>query len=121
MADKFNDPFEIMDELEAERPATRPRVPPKRKYDDPMEEISRRAAAQVTAKESLIAGQYVRRTFTFLPGQLDMVADVAEDLGMSQNAAARWLLDVGLLAYVNGARPEVEEKPIRVEPKLEQW
>jgi hypothetical protein len=71
--------------------------------------------------ETLKAGQYIRRQFTFLPGQLDMVVKAAEDLEMSQNAAARWLIDVGLRAYVNGQRPEIEAVEVRMEPKLQDW
>jgi len=70
---------------------------------------------------NLKAGQYIRRQFTFLPGQLDMVTKVAEELDMSQNAAARWLIDVGLRAYVNSQRPEIEVVEVRMEPKLQDW
>ena len=71
--------------------------------------------------ETLRAGQYIRRQFTFLPGQLDMVVKVAEEMNLSQNAAARWLIDVGLRAYVDGKRPEVQVIEIRLEPRLENW
>jgi hypothetical protein len=71
--------------------------------------------------ESLKAGQYIRRQFTFLPGQLDMVAKAAKDQDLSQNAAARWLIDVGLRAYVDGERPEIVTVEVRMEPKLENW
>ena len=71
--------------------------------------------------ETLRVGQYIRRQFTFLPGQLDMVVKVAEEMNLSQNAAARWLIDVGLRAYVDGKRPEVQVIEIRLEPRLENW
>jgi hypothetical protein len=71
--------------------------------------------------KTLKAGQYIRRQFTFLPGQLDMVVKVAEEMNLSQNAAARWLIDVGLRAYVDGKRPEVQVIEIRLEPRLENW
>lgn len=71
--------------------------------------------------KTLKAGQYIRRQFTFLPGQLNMVVKVAEELNLSQNAAARWLFDVGLQAYVDGERPEIETVEIRLEPRLVDW
>jgi hypothetical protein len=71
--------------------------------------------------ETLKAGQYIRRQFTWLPGQLAMVVRVAEELEMSQNAAARWLVDVGLRAYVNGQRPEIEAVEVQMGPKLQDW
>jgi hypothetical protein len=71
--------------------------------------------------KTLKAGQYIRRQFTFLPGQLDMVVKVAEEMNLSQNAAARWLIDVGLRAYVDGKRPEVQVIEVRLEPRLENW
>jgi len=40
---------------------------------------------------------------------------------MSQNAATRWLVDVGQRAYVDGARPEIEERVVRIEARLEDW
>jgi hypothetical protein len=50
-----------------------------------------------------------------------MVVRVAEELEMSQNAAARWLIDVGIRAYVDGQRPEIEAVEVRREPKLRDW
>jgi hypothetical protein len=44
---------------------------------------------------------------------------VADKLDMSQNAAARRLIDVGLRSYVDGQRPEIEAVEVRTEPKLE--
>jgi hypothetical protein len=71
--------------------------------------------------KTLKAGKYIHRQFSFLPGQLDMVIKATDDLEMSQNAAARWLIDVGLPAYVDGQRPEIEAVEVRMEPRLMDW
>lgn len=113
---KFDDPLAAMRQAE---PVRKPR---KRKiYDEPLEQVDRRAASRATGKDSLTAGQYIRRQFTFLPAQLDMIAQVAEELDLSQNAAARWLIDKGLEAYMAGEEPEIETVEIRKQPKLREW
>jgi hypothetical protein len=93
----------------------------KAKYDEPLRQVDRRQAAKATAKDNMVAGQFVRRQFLFTPSQLDMIVRVAEELNLSQNAAARWLVDVGLEAYTNGERPDIEVVEVRAQPRLKDW
>jgi hypothetical protein len=86
-------------------------------FENPLDDVSTRDKAQ-SVGTSLVAGQYIRRTFTFTPGQLERVKDIARELHISETGIARWLIDVGLTAWNNGLRPEVEEKEARLEPKL---
>jgi hypothetical protein len=67
---------------------------------------------------SLVAGQYIRRTFTFTPGQLARIKAIARELHISETGIARWLIDEGLGQWEQGVRPEVEEQAVRLEPKL---
>ena len=112
----FDDPLAIMSNAREERPKKG-----KRPYDEPLAQVGRKQAAKATAKDSLTAGQYIRRQFTFLPAQLDKLAEVAEELNLSQNAAARWLVDVGLEAYMSGERPDIEVVEVRAQPRLKDW
>lgn len=93
----------------------------KSKYDEPLRQVDRRQAAKATAKDNMMAGQFMRRQFLFSPGQLDMIVRVGEELNLSQNAAARWLIDVGLEAYMNGERPDIEVVEVRAQPRLKDW
>lgn len=88
---------------------------------DPFANADRAKVAKATNKKGVAAGQYVRRTFTYLPEQLDMIVQVAQELNMSENDTARWLVDLGLAAYREGERPEVEAKVVKVQPKLRKW
>lgn len=117
---KFDDPLAAMNQAreEAETPKKRPK---RQEYDEPLRAVDRRQAAKASGKDSLTAGQYVRRQFTFLPAQLDKLAEVADELNLSQNAAARWLIDVGLEAYMNGERPDIEVVEVRAQPRLKDW
>jgi len=114
---KFDDPLAAMRQSKDERPKKNR----KRPYDEPLRRVDKRQAAKATGKDNLTAGQYVRRQFTFLPAQLEMIGTVADSLNLSQNAAARWLIDVGLKAYVDGERPEIEAVEVRHQPKLRDW
>jgi hypothetical protein len=116
-----DDPLELMDALTGDLPSRRrKRVG---EYDDPIgDTVDRRKAAEATGRsDSAIAGQYIRYGFTWTPGQLEMIARVAEQLNLSKNAAARWLMDEGLKAYVDGVRPEIVEKTVRADVRLKEW
>lgn len=87
--------------------------------DDDDDGVSRSDANKATKRKSVVAGNYIRRTFTWTPKQLDLIDRVAKENGFSKNATARWLLDVGLSSYLDeGVRPELEEKEVRPEPKI---
>ncbi|HIP72314.1 MAG TPA: hypothetical protein EYH05_13070 [Anaerolineae bacterium] len=81
-------------------------------------QTDRRKTAKATGKKSVIAGQYLRRSFTFRPDQLDSVEQLASRLGLSQNDLLRWFVDMGIEAVEQGEQPPVmEEVRHRYDPR----
>ena len=68
-----------------------------------------------------MAGQYKRKQILIPPAQLNYVRDKARELGLSQAALFRWLIDYGLNALDNGVTPEVEIVEVRGEARLSHW
>ena len=127
MADKkFDNPLDEMASLPDPEPEPEPAKlrsksrPRLGDFENPLDDVSTRDKAQ-SVGSSLVAGQYIRRTFTFTPGQLEQIKEIARELHISETGIARWLIDVGLTAWNNGLRLEVEEKAVRLEPKLRHW
>ncbi len=118
--DAFSDLLSDFDDVAAEAPKTvpLPRAPQKRgrkgqpAYRSALGEskTDRRQAAKATGKKATVAGQYVRRSFTFRPDQLESVEQVASMLGLSQNDLIRWFTDMGIEAVEQGTRPPVAEE-----------
>lgn len=73
-------------------------------------QTNRRQAAKATGKKATITGQYIRRSFTFRPDQLESVEQVAAQFGLSQNDLIRWFTDMGIESIEQGARPPVAEE-----------
>jgi hypothetical protein len=73
-------------------------------------QTSRRQTAQATGKKATLAGQYMRRSFTFRPDQLAEIEQTAASLGLSQNDLIRWFTDLGLESVAQGTRPPVAEE-----------
>jgi hypothetical protein len=122
MSDKFHNPLEEMAAMpEPERPKLKDAVQGKKgSFKNPLDEVSARDKAQAVGS-SLIAGQYIRRTFTFTPGQLQRVKEIARTLHIPETSVARWLMDEGLAQWEKGTRPELEETNVKLEPKLRNW
>lgn len=120
--DKFDNPLDAMasmtdpkDDQQASRPRRkRPKVGD---FGNPLNNVSTTDKARAV-DSSLVAGQYIRRTFTFTPGQLARIKEIARELHISETGIARWLIDQGLAQWEQGVRPEVEERAVRLEPKL---
>lgn len=96
-----------------------PTPPPagrKKSFPIPLDALSAREIDEATQNASR-AGQYRRKTITLLPGQIDYLQAVAEKENVGLLALYRWLIDQGLQAYENGARPVVEQKIVRGEPQ----
>jgi hypothetical protein len=126
VADKeqFNNPLAMMAGLPDPEPVateekTRPR-PKKGDFANPLNAVSMRDKAQAVGS-SLVAGQYIRRTFTYTPGQLERIKEIARTLHIAETSVARWLLDEGLTQWEKGVRPEMEESQVKLEPKLKNW
>lgn len=122
--DKFDNPLDAMASMPdsqsgEERHSSRPRRKRARVGDfgNPLDSVSTTDKAKAV-DSSLVAGQYIRRTFTFTPGQLVRIKEIARELHISETGIARWLIDEGLAQWAGGVRPEVEERAVRLEPKL---
>jgi hypothetical protein len=116
---EFNNPLEqmsAMDEPETAQPIKKKR-PKLGEFGNPLAEVSVTDKARAV-DSSLVAGQYIRRTFTFTPGQLARIKAIARELHISETGIARWLIVEGLGQWQEGVRPEVEEQAVRLEPKL---
>jgi hypothetical protein len=120
--DKFDNPLAIMSGLpDPEPPPDKSsKQPKKQKFGNPLDTVSMRDKAQ-SVGSSLIAGQYIRRTFTYTPGQLARIKEIARELHIPETSIARWLLDEGLAQWDRGVRPELEETEVKLEPKLRKW
>jgi hypothetical protein len=89
--------------------------------DDPFANLDRSEARKVTGKTATLAGQYLRRTFTFTPGQLEKVREIAEELSLSEMDVMRWFTNMGIDAFLEGARPEVRETAVKARLKSKDW
>ncbi len=83
-----------------------------RVYRSALDELQtdRRSAAKATGKKASIAGNYIRRSFTYRPDQLDSIEDIADQLGLSKNDVMRWFADMGIEAVEQGERPPLAEE-----------
>lgn len=70
---------------------------------------SRQQAQRALGKKPTMAGQFVRRSFTYRPDQLESIEDAAKLLGLSQNDLMRWFVDMGVAAVADGTTPPVAE------------
>jgi hypothetical protein len=120
---KFDNPLEAMAAMsDGESEGQTAAQPAKRRpkvgdFENPLAAVSTMDKGRAV-DSSLVAGRYIRRTFTFTPRQLARIKEIARELHISENGIARWLIDVGLGQWEDGIRPEVEERAVRLEPKL---
>ena len=91
-----------------------------KQFINPLDAVSETDKAKAVGS-SLVAGRYIRRTFTFTPGQLRRIKEIARELHIAETGIARWLIDEGLAQWEKGSRPELEEQTVKLEPKLRQW
>ena len=118
MNDGLDDLFDDFDQ-EVKKPAPPAKKasrqsskPSGRNYRSALDErrTNRRDIAKATGKKASVAGQYVRRSFTFRPDQLESIEHLAGELGLSQNDLVRWFTDMGIEAVEQGERPPVAEE-----------
>jgi len=79
------------------------------KFDAPTDALAQRSVCSVKSKNTTKAGRFQRKTVVVLPEQVDYIAEIAKREGVGKMAMWRWVLDQGLLAYEDGARPEKAE------------
>lgn len=118
--DALGDLLNDFDNVAGEKPVEKPlRSTPQRRggkgqpaYRSALNEsqTDRRQAAQATGKKATVAGQYVRRSFTFRPDQLASIEQIAVKLGLSQNDLVRWFTDMGIDLVGQGERPPIAEE-----------
>jgi hypothetical protein len=87
--DKFDNPLDAMASMSDPEPARkiksrRPRVGD---FDNPLDEVTTTDKARAV-DSSLVAGRYIRRTFTFTPGQLVRIKAIARELHISETGIA---------------------------------
>ncbi|MGD2078057.1 MAG: hypothetical protein PVH18_06720 [Chloroflexota bacterium] len=119
---KFDNPLDAMASMPDSQDEPQPKKPRRKRarvgdFGNPLDNVSTTDKAKAV-DSSLVAGQYIRRTFTFTPGQLARIKEIARELHISETGIARWLIDQGLDQWEQGVRPEVEERAVRLEPKL---
>jgi hypothetical protein len=116
---KFDDPLDVLGRTtgSAQNPSSSKRT---KTFDSPTERLSARQVAEVTQSKSL-AGKYMRKTLTLPPEQIHYINKMAEQEDIGLLEFYRWLIDLGLQAYENGARPEVRSKTVRGEARKEHW
>ena len=68
-----------------------------------------------------MAGQYKRKQILIPPAQLNYIRDKAKELGLSQAALFRWLIDYGLTAIDNGVKLKVVTIEVRGEAQMTHW
>ena len=76
--------------------------------------------ALATGDKSM-AGQYKRKQILIPPAQLNYIRDKAKELGLSQAALFRWLVDYGLTAIDNGVELKVVTIEVRGEAQMTHW
>lgn len=120
---KFKNPLDQMASMpEPEKPKStaKPHSTKNKQFTNPLDAISETDKAKAVGS-SLVAGRYIRRTFTFTPGQLRRIKELARELHIAETGIARWLIDEGLTQWERGIRPELEEQTIKLEPRLRDW
>lgn len=117
MSEGLDDLFDDFDQEVRKQPRrTRPprQTSPgsSRNYRSALDErrTNRRDIAKATGKKASVAGQYIRRSFTFRPDQLESIEHLAGELGLSQNDLVRWFTDMGIEAVEQGEQPPVAEE-----------
>lgn len=121
MAKKFENPLDAMAAMPEPTPPSHPKKSRRQDFVNPLEEVSDTDKAKAVGS-SLVAGKYIRRTFTLTPGQLRRIREIARDLHFSETSVARWLIDEGIEQWDRGTRPDIHEQPqVKQEPKLRDW
>ncbi len=117
----FTMPDDLVSGLDDLRPAQpRHKKRPARKSFTDAPTSSARDIAIATGDRSM-AGQYKRKQILIPPGQLNYIRDKAVELGLSQAALFRWLIDYGLTAIEDGVLPEIETVEVRGEARKTHW
>lgn len=123
---QFTDPDDLINSLDdlAPAPSRSRRTEPRRSRKSFTEERHQQPTARdiaLATDDRSMAGQYKRKQILIPPAQLDYIRDKAHELGLSQAALFRWLIDYGLTAIDEGILPEVEVVQVRGEARKYHW
>lgn len=112
------DPFADLGPDEPE-PKTTLTSKTRRGYNDPLGSVSKAEVRRAT-KSSVVAGQYLRRTFLISPEMDDAINLISEETGVKRMELARWLMAVAIEAYKNGRRPARKEI-VSIKVEMPDW
>jgi hypothetical protein len=116
-----NDLVNSLDDLSSMSPKQKKEpAKSKRKSFTQEPEVNARDIA-LAVDDKTMAGQYKRKQILIPPAQLDYIRQKAKELGLSQAALFRWLIDYGLTALDDGVVPEVEVVEVRGEAQKTHW
>lgn len=78
--------------------------------DNPLDDVADKTARQATGRagKGMTAGRFVRRQFTFWPETLTDLKTMAAELGTTEAEAARWCMERGLKAFLDGEMPDTK-------------
>ena len=122
---QFSTPDDLissLDDLSSARPSAK--SPSRRGRKTFVEENDHQPSARdiaLATDDRSMAGQYKRKQILIPPAQLNYIRDKAQELGLSQAALFRWLIDYGLTAIDEGIYPEVEVVQVRGEARKYHW
>ena len=83
-------------------------------YRSALGELGRKSTAKVSGQDSLIAGQYIRKTFTLRPDQIEDIRKLSRKWRVAETDVVRWMVDVALTAAAKGQKPKLKEIGIRL-------
>lgn len=116
-----NDLIDNLDDLNSAPPKAAPKTSRSRKsFVQESHQPTARDIA-IAMDDRSMAGQYKRKQILIPPEQLNYIRDKAVELGLSQAALFRWLIDYGLMAIDQGIYPEVEVVEVRGEARKYHW
>ena len=122
---QFSTPDDLISSLDDLSPSrSSSKSPSRRGRKTFVEEDQHRPSARdiaLATDDRSMAGQYKRKQILIPPAQLNYIRDKAQELGLSQAALFRWLIDYGLTAIDEGIYPEVEVVQVRGEARKYHW
>lgn len=111
MADEYKNP---MDELSPGQRRSQ------KSFKRPTDRLNRSTVQRAVQEDTTIAGNYKRKTITLPPEQIDLIDELRRQHGVGVLAMYRWLIDQGLQAYEEGARPEPDDDVVH-DIKVSHW
>jgi hypothetical protein len=112
--------FDLTDDFAATLTPPAAAPPRGRRAFDAAIETDARVIADVT-DDKMMAGRYKRQQILLPPGQIEYIARLATDLGISKLELYRWIVDRALTAIEAGERPDVTVRTVVGETVKKHW